>query len=83
LLLADQFGNYLAQRVIDASSPAQLDKLIVEVSPRLHAVACNVHGTRAVQKLVDCVKTKEQVHTHYQYPYLAEHLLPSGWWCVR
>jgi hypothetical protein len=41
--------------MFDASSAEQLDDLISEVAPTLHTIACNPHGTRAVQKLVDCL----------------------------
>ena len=61
-LMMDPFGNYLVQKVLDRCSEEQRLKLMegVVVNANLVNIALDIHGTRAVQKLVETVKTPDQ-----------------------
>lgn len=56
-LMMDPFGNYLVQKVLDVCDPGQRRQLLDRACERgLADVSCNMHGTRAVQKLVETVR---------------------------
>ncbi|KAJ3675246.1 hypothetical protein LUZ60_004288 [Juncus effusus] len=63
-LSMNPFGNYLMQKIIQVCGEEQR-MLIVYMLTRdsnvLVGVSLNIHGTRAVQKLVETVKTKEEI----------------------
>ena len=52
-LMTDPFGNYLFQKLLKCCSGEQRGALLQRVSGDLVAVSLNVHGTRAVQRVVD------------------------------
>ena len=55
-LMVDPFGNYLVQKVLDVCTPAQRRSVLeFACSAGLPEIACNTHGTRAAQKLVESV----------------------------
>lgn len=56
-LMEDPFGNYLIQKILDVCAHEQRVQLLRHItSDKLLAVACNSHGTRALQKLVEEVR---------------------------
>ena len=58
---ADPFGNYLCQKLFGYCNDDQKTRIARKVAPGLVAVSLNMHGTRSVQKLIDCLGTAEQV----------------------
>eukprot|EP01025_Chloroclados_australasicus_P018325 TRINITY_DN1953_c1_g1_i2.p1 TRINITY_DN1953_c1_g1~~TRINITY_DN1953_c1_g1_i2.p1 ORF type:complete len:653 (+),score=90.45 TRINITY_DN1953_c1_g1_i2:241-2199(+) len=62
-LMKDPFGNYLIQKVLELCSEEQCTEILrmATKSGDLVEAALNTHGTRAVQKLLETVKTQEQI----------------------
>lgn len=56
-LMLDPFGNYLIQKLMVAATPSQLSLIIIEITPNIGKIATNLHGTRALQKLIGCLST--------------------------
>ncbi|EFJ45258.1 pumilio family protein [Volvox carteri f. nagariensis] len=56
--MMDPFGNYLVQKLLDRCSEQQ--RLEVSERGELVTVALNTHGTRAVQKLIETLSSREQ-----------------------
>ena len=54
-VMTNQFGNYLCQKIIEAADPEILQAVVAQILPRLVDVSLNIHGTRAVQTLIDKV----------------------------
>lgn len=61
-LMTDPFGNYLIQKLLDRCSEEQRLQVLKAVAPNgdLVNVALNTHGTRAVQKLIETLTSREQ-----------------------
>ncbi len=49
----DPFGNYLCQKLFDYCSPDQLGQAVDSISGGVMAIATNLHGTRAIQKVIE------------------------------
>jgi hypothetical protein len=63
-LMTDPFGNYLVQKLLDACNEDQRMQIIHSTTGKggeLVSVSLNMHGTRAVQKLIETLKTPQQV----------------------
>ncbi|XWS14766.1 hypothetical protein CRYUN_Cryun35bG0036400 [Craigia yunnanensis] len=63
-LMLDPFANYVVQRVVDVCSEEQKSQIllmIVKDGFRLVNICLNVHGTRAIQKLLDKLTTQQQI----------------------
>lgn len=62
-LMTDPFGNYLIQKLLDRCSEEQRLQIIKAVSENGELVnaALNTHGTRAVQKLIETLTSREQI----------------------
>ncbi len=60
--MTDPFGNYLIQKLLDRCSEEQRLQVLKAVAAegQLVAVALNTHGTRAVQKLIETLTSREQ-----------------------
>jgi hypothetical protein len=52
-LMVDQFGNYLAQKIFEVSTEEELGSIADSFLSELGNISLNVHGTRAVQSLVE------------------------------
>lgn len=52
-LMVDQFGNYLSQKIFEVASLDELALLTEMIKPCLVEIAMDVHGTRAVQTLIE------------------------------
>ena len=60
-LMTDPFGNYLCQKLIEHCNESQRFAIIQKVAPDLVAISLNMHGTRAVQKLIETISTPKEV----------------------
>eukprot|EP00301_Raphidiophrys_heterophryoidea_P019312 c426_g1_i1.p1 GENE.c426_g1_i1~~c426_g1_i1.p1 ORF type:complete len:712 (+),score=112.32 c426_g1_i1:137-2272(+) len=60
-LMVDPFGNYLCQKLVEKCDDEQRVRFIGAVSSSLVHISLNIHGTRAVQKVIDCVEKPEQI----------------------
>lgn len=56
-LMLDSFGNYLIQKIMVSASNSQLSLILIEITPNIESIAINLHGTRALQKLISCLNT--------------------------
>ena len=61
--ILDPFGNYLCQKLLEYSNDDQRTVLIRNAAPAMVKIALNQHGTRALQKMIEFVSTKEQIET--------------------
>jgi len=61
LTLTDPFGNYLCQKLLEYSNDEQRTVLINNAAPQMVKIALNQHGTRALQKMIEFISTREQV----------------------
>eukprot|EP00033_Pygsuia_biforma_P004011 GCRY01004393.1.p1 GENE.GCRY01004393.1~~GCRY01004393.1.p1 ORF type:complete len:306 (-),score=111.21 GCRY01004393.1:9-926(-) len=59
-LMMDPFGNYLAQKLIENSTPEMLHDIIFRVQGDLVSISMNMHGTRVVQKMIEHTTTPGQ-----------------------
>nr|XP_043630073.1 putative pumilio homolog 8, chloroplastic [Erigeron canadensis] len=63
-LMVNSFGNYLMQKLLEVCNEEQRMCILMEVTrePRdLVHISLNPHGTRAVQKLIETLKTRKQI----------------------
>ncbi|KAJ1265399.1 hypothetical protein BS78_08G074100 [Paspalum vaginatum] len=63
-LMVDPFGNYLMQKLLSVCDAGQRMTLVVTLTAApfvLVWISLNVHGTRAVQKLIESLKTREEI----------------------
>ncbi|KAI8476987.1 MAG: pumilio family protein [Monoraphidium minutum] len=60
--MMDPFGNYLIQKLLDRCSEEQRLQVLKRAAEKgeLVSVALNTHGTRAVQKLIETLTSREQ-----------------------
>ncbi|KAJ2876330.1 hypothetical protein GGH93_000830 [Coemansia aciculifera] len=61
VLMIDPFGNYLCQKLLEHCNDKQRTQIIAGVSPDLVSISLNMHGTRAVQKIIELLSTQEQI----------------------
>ncbi|GAB4845053.1 hypothetical protein Ancab_038458 [Ancistrocladus abbreviatus] len=64
-LMMNPFGNYLIQKLLDVCDEDQRMGIVHMVTrePReLVRISLNTHGTRVVQKLIETLKTRKQIH---------------------
>jgi hypothetical protein len=59
-LMTDPFGNYLCQKLLEYSTDEQRTAIIESVASDLVGISLNMHGTRAVQKMVDFLASPRQ-----------------------
>ncbi|KAJ4972420.1 hypothetical protein NE237_005519 [Protea cynaroides] len=62
-LMTDPFGNYLAQKLLEVCDGDQRMQIIHAITRKpgdLVRISCDMHGTRAVQKVIETLKTPEQ-----------------------
>lgn len=63
LTTIDPFGNYLCQKLFEFSNEDQRTVLINSAASEMVKIAFNSHGTRALQKLIEFITTREQIET--------------------
>jgi hypothetical protein len=59
-LFPDPFGNYLCQKLLEYSTDEQRNIICESVAQDLVNISLNMHGTRAVQKMIDFLSTRRQ-----------------------
>ena len=59
-LMTDPFGNYLCQKLLEYSTDEQRNVICESVAQDLVNISLNMHGTRAVQKMIDFLSTRRQ-----------------------
>ncbi|KAG8905842.1 hypothetical protein FRB99_008144 [Tulasnella sp. 403] len=59
-LMTDPFGNYLCQKLLEYSTDEQRNSICQSVAQDLVTISLNMHGTRAVQKMIDFLSTSRQ-----------------------
>ncbi|KAG1874193.1 ARM repeat-containing protein [Suillus tomentosus] len=62
-LMTDPFGNYLCQKLLEFSTDDQRNVICESVAQDLVNISLNMHGTRAVQKMIDFLSTRRQIHS--------------------
>ncbi|KAJ1724255.1 hypothetical protein LPJ53_001468 [Coemansia erecta] len=60
-LMTDPFGNYLCQKLFEYCNETQRTQIIRDVAPSLVSISLNMHGTRAVQKMIESLSSQEQI----------------------
>lgn len=60
-LMTDPFGNYLCQKLLEHCTDDQRLVIVRRVAPDLVSISKNMHGTRAVQKMIECLSSPEQI----------------------
>ncbi|XP_043718827.1 uncharacterized protein LOC122666816 [Telopea speciosissima] len=63
-LMMNPFGNYLIQKLLDVCTEEQRTDILFMVTQepgKLVKISLNTHGTRVVQKLIETLKTKQQI----------------------
>ncbi|KAJ4827134.1 hypothetical protein Tsubulata_045691 [Turnera subulata] len=63
-LMTHPFGNYLVQKLLEVCTEdqqMQILRSITRKSGELVRISCDMHGTRAVQKVIETLKTTEQI----------------------
>ncbi|KAJ6569616.1 ARM repeat-containing protein [Mycena capillaripes] len=64
-LMTDPFGNYLCQKLLEYSTDEQRNVICDSVAQDLVNISLNMHGTRAVQKMIDFLSTRRQADARY------------------
>lgn len=64
-LMTDPFGNYLCQKLLEYSTDDQRNVICESVAQDLVNISLNMHGTRAVQKMIDFLSTRRQADVRY------------------
>jgi hypothetical protein len=60
-LMSDPFGNYLCQKLLEHCSPEQRIAIVRGVSTNLVYICKNMHGTRAVQKMIELLNQADEI----------------------
>eukprot|EP01121_Diplochlamys_sp_Union-15-3_P012264 TRINITY_DN3649_c0_g3_i1.p1 TRINITY_DN3649_c0_g3~~TRINITY_DN3649_c0_g3_i1.p1 ORF type:complete len:675 (+),score=91.93 TRINITY_DN3649_c0_g3_i1:51-2075(+) len=60
-LMIDPFGNYLCQKLIENCNTQQRLGIVRVVASEIVYISKNMHGTRAVQKLIDHINSPEEI----------------------
>lgn len=53
--MANQFGNYLCQKIIEVAKPRELVMIVDSINTKATDISLSVHGTRAMQTLVEAL----------------------------
>ncbi|XP_044506257.1 pumilio homolog 12-like isoform X2 [Mangifera indica] len=62
-LMTDPFGNYLVQKMLEVCNEDQRMQILLAITRKagdLVRISCDMHGTRAVQKVIETLKSPEQ-----------------------
>ncbi|XP_042063135.1 uncharacterized protein LOC121807017 [Salvia splendens] len=63
-LMVNPFGNYLMQKLLEVCNEEQKTHILLRVTEEpgeLVRISLNTHGTRVVQKLIETLKTRQQI----------------------
>jgi len=59
-LVIDPFGHHLVLRLLDFVKYEDRKRILIQLNEDLVAVSLNVHGTRVVQKLLECMENTDE-----------------------
>lgn len=59
--MANQFGNYLCQKIIEVAAARDLSLIVHAILPKATSISMSVHGTRAMQTLVEVLADKVEL----------------------
>ncbi|KAJ1980110.1 hypothetical protein H4R35_001251 [Dimargaris xerosporica] len=65
-LMTEPFGNYLCQKLLEYCTKDQRARIVAHVAPELVKISLNMHGTRAVQKMIELLVDDAQISTVVQ-----------------
>lgn len=65
-MFVDPFGNYLCQKMLEHCTDTQRMMLVEQVSNSILEISLNMHGTRAVQRMIELISLDEQVRSSYK-----------------
>lgn len=60
-LCSDYIGNIIIQKLIEFGSEQQKTALILSVAPYMAAIGIHKNGTWAIQKMIECATTEDQI----------------------
>ncbi|KAJ9069896.1 hypothetical protein DSO57_1014026 [Entomophthora muscae] len=60
-LCSDYIGNIIIQKLIEYGSEQQKTALILSVAPYMAAIGIHKNGTWAIQKMIECATTEDQI----------------------
>ncbi|XP_028800781.1 uncharacterized protein LOC114756035 [Neltuma alba] len=63
-LMMNPFGNYLMQKLFDVCDEEQRMQILLMITKepgQLVRISLNTHGTRVIQKLIETLKTRQQI----------------------
>ncbi|KAA8545601.1 hypothetical protein F0562_020385 [Nyssa sinensis] len=63
-LMMDPFGNYLLQKLLEVCNEEQRLQILLMLTAEpgeLVRISLNTHGTRVIQKLIETLKTRQQI----------------------
>lgn len=60
-LMVDPFGNYLCQKLFECCNFQQRLSILKRTCNVLAQVSMNMHGTRVVQRIIECIEGEEQL----------------------
>ncbi|KAJ1920640.1 hypothetical protein H4219_001198 [Mycoemilia scoparia] len=61
VLMTDPFGNYLCQKLLEHCNESQRTHIVTKITPDLVNISLNMHGTRAVQKMIEYLSNQTQI----------------------
>ncbi|KAI9286164.1 armadillo-type protein [Umbelopsis sp. AD052] len=59
-LMTDPFGNYLCQKLVEYCEDDQRMLIVEKVAPDIVTISLNMHGTRAIQKMIEFLNLPQQ-----------------------
>ncbi|EME29106.1 Pumilio domain-containing protein C6G9.14 [Galdieria sulphuraria] len=62
-LMVDPFGNYLCQKLFECCNFQQRLSILQNTCSVLAQVSMNMHGTRVVQRIIECMEGEDQIST--------------------
>ena len=71
----NQFGNYLCQKMFEVATDASLRKLLDYVLSHCFQVSASMHGTRAMQTLIEVLASRAELF-HFELTKLINEFMP-------
>ena len=60
-LIIDPFGNYLVQKLVEQCDEHSISMILELLQYNLFQISINQHGTRALQKIISCLRNDRQL----------------------
>ena len=61
--MKNSFGNYLCQKITEVVNRDQLIAIIEKIEDEIVDICKDKHGTRAIQKIIECAKDQQLIDT--------------------